>query len=69
MEEKSSVYRRTKQDLLNVIKFQGETCKKLAKNLRDTKRTLKESENKITSLRYEIRQLRLEIRRLKNGER
>lgn len=66
MIERKDVYSRTKEDLLKVIKVQGEACKKLAKKLRIADKTLKQRHDEIISLNYEIRQLKLKIKRLKN---
>jgi hypothetical protein len=66
MIKREDIYSRTKEDLLNVLEIKGEACKKLAKELRITKKELKEKHNKILSLNHEIRQLKLRIKRLEN---
>jgi len=65
MKEEKQLYSRTKEDLLNVIKLQGENCKKAAQKLRNANKEIKINRIEISGLNYKIRQLEKEIIRLK----
>lgn len=64
MIKRKDVYWRTNEDLLNVIKEQGEASKKIAEKLRIANKELKEKDKQISSLNFEIKQLNLKIKRM-----